>query len=350
MGSRALGWLIRHRWPALLLIDLIALQITFSLTYTLRFDTGMFTNPLRPDFAPVALALSLYWIILFALLGVYNRKVSTSRYEAILELVKPILIGLAILFLQSMDTGDPFSSSRLVLATYGLLLLLTTGSAHIFFRTLIRWAYRRRIGLYRSLVIGYGKRGQDLVKALSVRPIFGHTVQAVVYGEADEVPSGDIPSYPLEKLEELLEGPLGEGLEYVLVALEPEQRESALEIVDRVHRYSLHVMIVPDFFQILVGLAKSRELYGVPLLEVFPDLLDPTSRLIKRTMDIAAGIVMLTDPLQAEANRLPVERVHTGQIPQHVCGCRKENRRGVGQRGRSAHHACGQIPPLQPPR
>src|SRR5690606_1825704 len=83
-------------------------------------------------------------------------------------------------------------------------------------------------------------------------------------------------------------------VEYVLIALDPEKRDKVLGVIDRVHRHFIRVMIVPDFFQILVGLAKSRELYGVPLLEVFPDLLAPASQLIKRLMDLVVSAVVLT--------------------------------------------------------
>jgi len=295
MGSRSLRWLIRHRWPALVVIDLVAFQIAFSLTYTLRYETGMFTNPLRPEFIPVAATATLFWLLLFSLSGVYMRKISTSRYEAVVDLIKPILIGTILLFIVTIDQHQPvLSSTRVVLATYAVLMLVFTGFGHALFRTFIRSLFRRRIGLFKSIVVGYGRRGRDLVSALRKNPIYGHEIIGIVLGEDDEAPPPDLPSATLIDLETLLQEPPGGSVEYVLIALEPDDREQVIEIIDRVHRFFVRVMIVPDFFQILVGLAKSRELYGVPLLEVFPDLLGPASRVIKRLIDLVVALVVLT--------------------------------------------------------
>ncbi|MCB2198204.1 sugar transferase [bacterium] len=293
MGSRPFRWIIRHRWPALLIIDVLAMQVAFGLTYALRFDTGFFSAPLRPDFLPVAGLATLYWIILFTLTGAYRRKISTSRYEAVVEMIKPILLGLVILFLVTMDPEAPLSSTRLVLATYGALLFFTTSFGRISFRSFIRNLFRRRIGLFKSIIVGHGPRGQELLRVLQTQPVFGHEIIAVVTDKSDKDPCESLPSYHLDQLEDVLENPPGGEIEYALVALEPDKRDRVLSVIDRIHRHFIRVMIVPDFFQILVGMAKSRELYGVPLLEVFPDLLDPASQLIKRVIDLVVAFLVL---------------------------------------------------------
>jgi len=294
MGSRTLKWLVRHRWPALLLIDLIAFQVAFSLTYSFRYQTGIFTNPLQPDYALVAGALTLFWLLLFTMTGMYRRKISTSRYEAVVELFKPNLLGIILLFLISMDPDQPLSPTRVVLATYGALLFTTTALGHAAFRSLIRYLFHRRIGLFKSVVVGHGKRGQELLQTLTNNPVFGHEVIAVVVDQGDEPTCEQFQTFHLSDLDRLLKEPPGGEVEYVLIALDPEKRDKVLGVIDRVHRHFVRVMIVPDFFQILVGLAKSRELYGVPLLEVFPDLLDPASQFIKRLMDLIVSAVVLT--------------------------------------------------------
>ncbi|MCB2212002.1 sugar transferase [bacterium] len=297
MGSRTLNWIIRHRAPALILLDLFAFQVALFLTWSLRFETDLFNDPLVPGFNVLSweyLILSLvpmgYWLIVYALRGLYSRKTSISRFEAFIEIIKAVVIGLVIIFIVTWSE-NPFTTSRLVLLTYGLLVILASGSAHALFRTWIRSLYLRRIGQFRSVIAGYGPRGQKLLKQLTVSPEFGHAVQAVATLPDNDSPD-DVPAIEIDKL-----GPFIDDhpeLEYVLIAMEPDQREQVEQIIEVAHWRGLRVMIVPDFFQILVGMAKSRELYGLPLLEVFLAPMSPSQVVLKRIIDLFVSLLVLT--------------------------------------------------------
>lgn len=82
-------------------------------------------------------------------------------------------------------------------------------------------------------------------------------------------------------------------VEYVLLSLEPSQRDQVLKIIDRLSRFPVRLMIIPDFYQVLVGLAKSHQIHGVPLLELFPELITPFSRIVKRLVDIGVASLLL---------------------------------------------------------
>ncbi|HEX05483.1 MAG TPA: sugar transferase [Bacteroidetes bacterium] len=297
MGSRTLNWIIRHRAPALILLDIFALQVALFLTWSLRFETDLFRDPLSPGFSIISwnyllssLVTVLYWLIVFSLRGIYSKKTSISRYEAFIEITKSVFLGLIIIFIVTW-TENPFTSSRLILLSYGILVILATGSAHALFRTWIRTIYQRRIGQFRSIIAGYGPRGQALLNQLNDSPEFGHSVEAVAGLPHEELPT-DTPSLFISELTEFIDQ--NPELEFILIAMEPEDRDKAVEIIEIAHWRGLRVMIVPDFFQILVGMAKSRELYGVPLLEVFLAPMSLAQRLLKRSTDIMVSLTVLT--------------------------------------------------------
>jgi exopolysaccharide biosynthesis polyprenyl glycosylphosphotransferase len=292
--SNSLKWLIRHRAPALVIIDIFSFQLSLYLTYYLRFQAGIFTNPLRPEFIPVASLLTIFWLLLYSLRGIYKNKISISRYETFAEVTKTILIGAFILFFISMDPSKPVSTGRFVLLTYATLLILTSSVGHAAYRTFIRWLFIRNIGLYKSVIVGFDERGQALYQTLDNRPEFGHNIVGVVRCNENEPTPETTHSLLLDNLDDYLKGFTDNDLEYVLIAMEPSNRDSVMNVIDKAHYHGYKVMIVPDFFQILIGLAKSRELYGVALLEVFPDLIDPFSKVLKRISDVVVGLIVLT--------------------------------------------------------
>jgi len=293
MGSQPLKYIAQHRTPVLIAIDLIAFQVAFFLTYELRFESGMFTNPLQPKYANVAILLSVFWLLVYLFNGMYKRKISISRYEAFLDVFKSVLIGTVILFFISMEPNKPITSTRIILITYSALLLIISGGGHSLYRTLIKNLYRRNIGQFRSIIVGYNKRGQNLYSTLKNHPEYGHHVIGIVHMEDEENPDDSVNHTSINNIREFLANRENDDVDYVLIAMEPEKRNKVMEVIDEAHQLNYRVMIVPDFFQILVGLAKSRELYGVPLLEVFPDLLDPSAKIVKRAMDIIVSLIVL---------------------------------------------------------
>jgi exopolysaccharide biosynthesis polyprenyl glycosylphosphotransferase len=298
MGSRPLNWIIRHRAPALIALDLFAFQVALYFTWSLRFETDFFQNPLEPGYAvfspdyliTLSLPLTAYWLIVYILRGLYSKKTSISRYEAFVEIIKAVVVGLIVIFIVTW-TENPFTTSRLVLLIYGLLVVLTSGSVHGMFRTWIRSLYLRKIGQFRSMIVGHGPRGIALHQQLTDSPEFGHAIEAVAVLPSENTPEST-PAIPLEQLPEFIDS--NPQLEIVLIAMEPEDRDRAVEIIEVAHWRGLRVMIVPDFFQILVGMAKSRELYGVPLLEVFLAPMSPAQTILKRIIDIIVSLTILT--------------------------------------------------------
>ncbi|MBS1262531.1 MAG: UDP-N-acetylgalactosamine-undecaprenyl-phosphate N-acetylgalactosaminephosphotransferase [Calditrichaeota bacterium] len=297
MGPRSLTWLIRHRAPALILIDVIAFQVALFFTWSLRWESDLVRDPLVPGFEILSaeyfllsLVPTAYWLLIYALRGVYRRTVSISRYEAFIDVFKAVAVGLLVIFFVTWSP-EPLSSTRLVLVTYGVLLVAGSGLGHVLFRSFIRALYLRRIGLFRSLIVGFGERGRKLFRVLHNQPEFGHRIEAVVVSGEDEQAPEEVETLLLPRLGSYLAA--HPEIEYVLIALEPESRERVMEVIEATHFRGVRVMIMPDFFQILVGMAKSRELYGVPLLEVFPDPLGPAQRVIKRGLDIAVSLVLL---------------------------------------------------------
>ncbi len=291
-----MNWFIRQRAPVLVLLDLIAFQTAFCLTYVFRFSSGLFADSIpfeMGNFLRMSAILTTFWLIIFIFRGMYLNRPSTSRYEAFLEVFKSVIIGVVLIFIFSLEPPHGKTSARIVLIAYGIQLIFFSSLGRILYRNVIRYCFRRHIGLYRSILIGFGLRGQKLYKTLNENPEFGYDIVAIIPASEDEIVTESVTIGKLNELEKIIENYSINPIEYVLISLEPDNRDFILNIIDRVTRYPVKVMIIPDFYQILVGLARSQQLYGVPLLEVFPSLLSPFARILKRSVDLVSSFLVL---------------------------------------------------------
>ncbi len=286
-------WLIRHQAPALIIIDLVAFQLALLLSYFFRFRAGVFENPLQPYLLPAAVALSLFWLILYLFCGLYRTGISTSRYEAFAEVAKCCFIGFIILFVLLADKNISSATSKFVLISYVAAIIALSGGGRALFRNLIRKCFRKGIGSYNALLIGFGKRGRKLFRTLNETPEFGYNVTTISIVEESEKPRipERIKNIDLDNLKAFLDS--DNNIEFILISMEPSNRKKVLEIMDLISRYDVRMMIIPDFFQILSGLVRSQQLYGVPLMEVFPQLMSPFTQVVKRVMDIAVSLTVL---------------------------------------------------------
>lgn len=300
MGTSALNWIVRHRFLPLLILDLIAVNLAFLLTYYLRFDSGILLNPVEPvpDQKLMMMGvLCTFWFIVFAVTGLYSRQlISTSRYEAFADTFKAAFAGTIFLFVLFFDPGEQITATRAFLLTYGMSIFFIAGALRALFRTWVRALFAKRRALFNSIIIGNGPQGQRLYNDLKKYPIYGYEISAVFCTRGKSKPTDDRSPehFQIEHLDEYLRNSEEHPVEFVLIALESDERDLVLKTLERTSLFPVRVMIIPDFFQILIGFARSRQLYGVPLMEVFPDLLPPLEKMLKRIMDIVAALFILS--------------------------------------------------------
>jgi len=56
---------------------------------------------------------------------------------------------------------------------------------------------------------------------------------------------------------------------------------------------NIKIKIVPDLYEILSGQARTSQIYGMPLIDIMPELMPEWERKLKRLLDIVVSIVIL---------------------------------------------------------
>jgi exopolysaccharide biosynthesis polyprenyl glycosylphosphotransferase len=79
-----------------------------------------------------------------------------------------------------------------------------------------------------------------------------------------------------------------------LIALEAKDKVKLLEVIRSCAQVKIHLKILPDTYEIVSGMAKTNQIYGVPLIEVLPEIMSYSQKLAKRVIDVAVSILTLT--------------------------------------------------------
>jgi exopolysaccharide biosynthesis polyprenyl glycosylphosphotransferase len=79
----------------------------------------------------------------------------------------------------------------------------------------------------------------------------------------------------------------------VLISVDQADHSELLTIVAQAADAGCKVRIVPDMYEIVSGQARTQQMYGSPLIDVNPELMQPWEEFAKRTLDILVSLIIL---------------------------------------------------------
>ncbi len=280
----------------IILSDFLASVAALYLTYLFRFKLNFFDSPIElyaTDLILPAVVLYLYWLILFLWNGLYSFPLAPSRTDENFRVFKTTFFGMIILFLVTFDLNHPIVSTRLTILIYWFLLSILTSLGRIFFITLQRKRFERGIGLIPTLIVGYNDFGFNIYDKINQYPALGYKIVGFVTLNPDHVGKsykeveviGD-----LEQLPNLIrERHIGE----LVIAFDTGNHERLLDVVDKVGRMDVGLKIIPDMYDIISGQARTNQIYGFPLIDIFPQLMPQWEKAFKRLIDVVVSSITL---------------------------------------------------------
>ena len=79
----------------------------------------------------------------------------------------------------------------------------------------------------------------------------------------------------------------------VLVAVEANGREDLVAIISKLDNPDVRLKLLPDFYQIVSGLSKTNQIFGMPIIEISPEPMPLWEKAVKRLMDVTISVVVL---------------------------------------------------------
>lgn len=283
--------------------DFLALVAAFIVAYLLRvkFNVGLNPAEIGPSngraFLDVFLGVVPFWIIVFALLGLYNSNIYEKRFKEFGRLLVGSFIGMLIAIFWHFMAGDDVFPARLV-PVYGfafafLFLLLFRNVAR-----LVRVAlFDFNIGLTKVLVVGNTPMTSELATWLNARGS-GYKVVGIV-GNKRYIGThhSHIPTYGT--FAQFLETKPA-GLHGIIhTELYADEAKNA-QILTYAQENHISYRFVPGNTELFVGNIEV-ELFrsSVPVISVHQTALLGWGRVAKRLFDIVVGslILVVASPL-----------------------------------------------------
>lgn len=279
--------------------DLLAVVLSWYVFYFLRFEIGLFQE-IRPTMPATlifpALIMGAYWLVIFAVFGRYRKLYLQSRFDEIIGIGKISLLGTLILFFLLFidDMGwnqNNLTTAKEKTALYWILVFGFVSASRLVVRTTQKWRVRRGLGLHNALIVGTGPLAQNVQENLRRQPISGMRVLGFVALNGKLKNKLDAPILgPLKELKSVVRD---NDIEEVIVALEPEEKERLVEVLQRVDMPNISVKILPDFHQVITGMNKTNQIFGLPLIEVLPDPMPTWEKVTKRVFDSTFSLLVL---------------------------------------------------------
>lgn len=281
----------------LLLSDIIFVNLSWSIYYYIRIESGwiQFTNP--PSFlAPMILVFS-YWFVFFYFFGLYKHWFVRSRFDEFTTLFRAISFGCLILFF-AIFLDDYYKDakivSRFLILMYWGLMIFWVSLGRMIIRGLQFRMLKKGYGLRNTLIIGSGEKAKEVKEMIFTYPKLGYKFSGFI-SIRDDV-SGEDEIGMLKDLHDIVGKYI---IDEVIIASDQKYEELIISTLNVCSDLNVSVKIVPEVYEIVSGMVKSEQVHGIPLVEVKTDLMPFTSTILKRIYDlsVSASFLCVLSPL-----------------------------------------------------
>lgn len=271
----------------LLIGDFLALVAAFVGGYLLRARVGD-----KPIYAPIPtrtllltfLGIALFWLVIFALLGLYNRAVYEKRFSEMGRLLMGSFIGFLFVVGLAYFSEQPIFPAKLV-PIYGFVLASIT---LIVFRTLARIIRRilfgQNIGISNVLLVGNTEVTENFIDMFSEPEKSGFKVIGVV---SDSLKNVSVPVY--KNFDEAVAHIKKKRLPHVVIQTELYvSAHKNNDILDWAQTNHVAYRFIPGNTELFVGNIEVELFQGsIPMIAVHQTALFGWGRIAKRLFDFS---------------------------------------------------------------
>jgi exopolysaccharide biosynthesis polyprenyl glycosylphosphotransferase len=281
--------------------DFITINLSLILFFYLRVETGWFALISRPDFLLPMIVLYIYWLVIFTIVGMYRTWFALSRFDELSTLFKSSFVGIFILlFLIMYDdfTRGASTSFGFYIFIYWGLFLSLVGAGRLTIRSIQRSLLINGIGRRNAVIVGFNTKSQELHNTIKKHRALGIDIVAyisVMNENLDKVHNGVRVIGTVNELEKII---IDLSIRNVIISLERHHEETLLEVISKCEGKNVEIKIVPDLYDIISGQVRTSQIYGMPLIDIMPELMPVWEIKIKRLMDVVLSflLIFITSP------------------------------------------------------
>ncbi|MGD8307484.1 MAG: sugar transferase [Ignavibacteria bacterium] len=279
-----------------IITDFITINLAWTVLFYLRVEAGWFQLMVMPEFYVPMFIVYFYWLIIFTFVGMYQTWFASSRFDELSTLFKATFVGVFILF--TIIFIDDYlhnveSSSRIIIFIYWGLLLVIVGGGRLIIRGFQRKLLVNGIGRRNAIIVGFNSKSKEVSDQISDHMALGLDNKAFAAVKAENVGKFHNGTEVLGTVDEISDLVDKTSAKEVIIALEREDHELLVNVISSLEGKSVGLKIVPDLYEILSGQARTSQIYGMPLIDIMPELMPEWEKKLKRIMDIIISFIIL---------------------------------------------------------
>ncbi len=262
----------------IILAGISAYYIRFS-----EFTTGIRSAVFNLPFPKYLLLLSwvaLAWIMIFALLGLYNIRTNKRLIREIYRVVSACSTGFMLIVIYIFMQREMFESRFIVLVGWILAILYISVS-----RLIIRYVqslfYRNGVGVHNVVLIGNSKTSDILMQEFSSDKSLGYRVVK------------RLRDFRLETSQELLEYVKNREIDEIIQSDPNLSKAEVLHLFEFAGENHITLKYAADLLGTRILKTEVSEILGIPIVEVKKTPLDGWGRVAKRIVDFLVAIILV---------------------------------------------------------
>lgn len=245
-----------------------------------------------------SIAIGLFWCLLYGFWGFYKDYLRKSRIKEAYQLVTTVLFGTIIIFsilIFDDDGTDSYKKYYATTLTYFIIHGTVAMVVRVWYLTIVKKLIYRQIINFPTIIIGNGPAAWEIFHDITnnSRHLGLNFIGFIHLGDDQTSMEAKtlLPSLGhYNQLEQIIDE---HKIEQVILAIEATDHKHLEEILNKTEGRKIIISILPDIYQILLGLVRVQHVFGTPLIEIRQDLMPVWQMVLKRAMDIGVSLMVL---------------------------------------------------------
>ena len=281
----------------LITIDFITITIAFFAMLRLRITANLFVEHDMAFRFKMSLFIYGYWLVIFLFFGLYQSWYTKSRFSELMSVLKAVTTGIFLIFIMTLDLekdlSNPFTLGRIIMVSYWAFVMIFVGGGRMVLHTMHRKLLERGIWQRHTLIVGWNENARMIADKIKKFPALGYKVEGFISlkkNEKGEEHNGLKVLGHIRKIKDLVEE---FHVEEVIICLGDSNPKTVMDVIGQCEDLPVNLKIEPDMYQIVLGQARTQQIYGFPLMEIHPDIMKPWEHKVKRIMDLSIALIAL---------------------------------------------------------
>ena len=240
--------------------------------------------------------IPIFWISIFAFSGMYKDVLRKPRLNEFFKTFIVCLLGVTILFFLLVLDDTILSTStyyQYFALLFGLQLSITFIGRFIILSNIDKKKKNGTIA-FNTLIIGGNEKAVNLLSEINDNlGTFAYNIVGFVDTGSNGKPKLNESKKQLGLLDDIPNLLESLKIEEVIIALEENEHDLFRRVLNLLREKEVKINVIPDMYEIMLGLVKMEQIFGAILIEVKPGVMPVWQQIVKRVIDISVSCISM---------------------------------------------------------